>query len=84
VPLEQNKIATKKSRQLARGSRGTRATEGRFGKQDFRYVAAEDIYICPAGEKLAHHFTNEENGLVLPLHQRWLLLRSMIRPVRIP
>jgi len=28
--------------------------EGRFGKQDFRYVAAEDIYICPAGEKLAH------------------------------
>ena len=39
--------------------------EGRFGKQDFRYVAEEDIYICPAGEKLAHHFTNEENGLVL-------------------
>jgi hypothetical protein len=23
-------------------------SEGRFGKQDFRYVAAEDIYICPA------------------------------------
>jgi transposase len=44
-------------------------SEGRFGKQDFRYVAAEDIYICPAGEKLAHHFTNEENGLVL--HRYW-------------
>ena len=40
-------------------------SEGRFGKQDFRYLAEEDIYICPAGEKLAHHFTNEENGLVL-------------------
>ena len=40
-------------------------SEGRFGKQDFRYVAEEDIYICPAGEKLAHHFTNEENGLIL-------------------
>jgi transposase len=39
--------------------------EGRFGKQDFRYVAEDDVYICPAGEKLAHHFTNEENGLVL-------------------
>jgi hypothetical protein len=25
---------------------------GRFGKQDFRYVSEEDIYICPAGEKL--------------------------------
>ena len=40
-------------------------SEGRFGKQDFRYVAEEDIYICPAGEKLAHHFTNEEDGLGL-------------------
>jgi transposase len=23
--------------------------EGRFGKQDFRYVAEDDVYICPAG-----------------------------------
>ena len=44
-------------------------SEGRFGKQDFRYVADEDIYICPTGEKLTHHFTNEENGLVL--HHYW-------------
>jgi transposase len=39
--------------------------DGRFGKQDFRYVASEDVYICPAGERLAYHYTNEENGLVL-------------------
>jgi transposase len=39
--------------------------EGRFGKQNFRYVAEEDVYICPAGEKLTYHYTNEENGLVL-------------------
>jgi len=26
--------------------------EGRFGKQDFRYVTDEDVYICPAGERL--------------------------------
>src|SRR5437899_1586107 len=39
--------------------------EGRFGKQDFRYVAEEDVYICPAGERLTYHYTNEENGLVL-------------------
>src|SRR5476651_318075 len=44
-------------------------SEGRFGKQDFRYVAEEDIYICPTGEKLTHHFTNEENELVL--HHYW-------------
>ena len=39
--------------------------EGRFGKQDFRYVAKEDVYICPAGEQLAYHYTTEENGLAL-------------------
>jgi len=42
---------------------------GRFGKQDFRYVAEEDVYVCPAGEKLAYHYTNEEKGLVL--HRYW-------------
>ena len=31
--------------------------EGRFGKQDFRYMAEEDFYVCPAGEKLAYHYT---------------------------
>jgi transposase len=40
-------------------------SEGRFGKQDFRYLAEEDAYLCPAGERLAYHYTNEENGLVL-------------------
>jgi DDE family transposase len=39
--------------------------KGRFGKQDFRYVSTEDVYICPAGEKLIYHYTNEENGLTL-------------------
>ncbi len=39
-------------------------SEGRFGKQDFRYVTEEDIYICPAGERLTYRYTNEENGLV--------------------
>jgi hypothetical protein len=39
--------------------------EGRFGMQDFHYVAEEDVYICPAGERLAYHYTTEENGLIL-------------------
>ena len=37
----------------------------RFGKQDFRYVAEEDVYICPAGKRLAYSFTTQEHGLVL-------------------
>jgi hypothetical protein len=39
--------------------------QGRFGKQGFRYVAQQDVYMCPAGERLAYHYTTEENGLVL-------------------
>src|SRR5947207_3037677 len=36
-----------------------------FNKQDFRYVADEDVYICPAGKKLAYAFTTQEHGLIL-------------------
>jgi transposase len=43
----------------------TAKARGRFGKQDFRYVAEEDAYICPAGEKLNYRYTTEENGLLL-------------------
>ena len=39
--------------------------EGRFGKQDFRYVTEQDVYICPAGEKLPYRYTTQENGVVL-------------------
>jgi transposase len=39
--------------------------KGRFVRQDFRYVAAEDVYICPAGERLVYHFTNVEKGRTL-------------------
>jgi transposase len=38
---------------------------GRFGKQDFRYVAAEDVYVCPARQRLAYFFTTKDKGLVL-------------------
>ena len=38
---------------------------GRFGKQDFVYVAAQDVYRCPAGERLTYRFTGEENGKML-------------------
>ena len=37
--------------------------EGRFAKHDFRYVAEDNVYICPAGEQLAYHFTSEQHGL---------------------
>ncbi len=39
--------------------------KGRFVKADFRYVADEDVYVCPAGERLKYYYTNQENGLTL-------------------
>jgi Transposase DDE domain len=43
----------------------TTSTSNRFGKQDFRYVAEDNVYICPAGERLGYSFTTQEHGLVL-------------------
>ena len=37
-------------------------SEGRFGKPDFVYLPAEDVYRCPAGEKLTYRYTAEEDG----------------------
>jgi transposase len=37
-------------------------SEGRYGKQDFVYLSDEDVYRCPAGERLSYRYTNEENG----------------------
>jgi transposase len=40
-------------------------SKGRFVKQDFRYVPGEDLYICPAGERLSYRYRNQEKGLLL-------------------
>ncbi len=37
---------------------------GRFGKQDFRYLADDDVYLCPAGERLTWRFAAEEQGQI--------------------
>jgi transposase len=39
--------------------------DGRFGKQDFVYLPTQDVYRCPAGEKLTYRYTNEEAGKTL-------------------
>ncbi|HKW84506.1 MAG TPA: IS1182 family transposase [Burkholderiaceae bacterium] len=39
--------------------------EGRFNKADFIYIAKDDEYECPAGQRAIYRFTREENGLQL-------------------
>lgn len=43
--------------------------EGRFGKQDFIYLAQSDEYQCPAGQRLIRHGTSVEDGM--NLHRYW-------------
>jgi transposase len=39
--------------------------EGRFGKQDFVYIPEDDVYRCPAGERLTWRFDRVEDGQLL-------------------
>jgi transposase len=39
--------------------------KGQFVKGDFVYVAEDDVYLCPAGERLVYRYSNQEKGLTL-------------------
>jgi transposase len=44
--------------------------DGRFGKQDFRYIPEEDVYLCPAGERLHERGKGSGPALLLELGLR--------------
>ena len=43
--------------------------DGRFDKRDFVYIAADDEYRCPAGQRAIKRFTTIEHGMTL--HKYW-------------
>lgn len=47
----------------------TARADDRFGKADFIYIAKDDQYQCPAGERAIRRFTTVEHGLTL--HKYW-------------
>lgn len=47
---------------LPKPQRSGSKAAGRFGKQDFAYLADENAYRCPAGEKLRYHHSVRDNG----------------------
>ncbi len=51
---EEDGITTFVPKPLTSGSKA----EGRFGKQDFVYIAQDDEYRCPAGQRLIKRFTD--------------------------
>jgi hypothetical protein len=61
LACEQADIAVTLPKPMTSGAKA----DGRFGKQDFVYLPTEDVYRCPAGEKLSYRFTGEEAGKML-------------------
>jgi transposase len=61
LACEQAGITTFVPKPLTSGSKA----EGRFGKQDFIYVAASDAYRCPAGQLLTRRHSSMEDGMLL-------------------
>jgi transposase len=47
---------------LPKPTTSTAKANGRFDRQDFVYVARDDVYRCPAGERLTYRYTREEAG----------------------
>jgi len=39
--------------------------KGHFVKDDFRYDAEEDVYLCPAKQKLTFRYSSDEKGMTL-------------------
>jgi hypothetical protein len=65
VACEQAGITTCVPKPLTSSSKA----EGRFGKQDFIYVAASYEYRCPAGQLLTKRHSTVEDGMLL--HCYW-------------
>ena len=42
--------------------------DGRFDKQDFIYIASDDEYRCPAGQRAIKRFTTVEAGMMLDVY----------------
>ena len=42
---------------------------GLYGKRQFRYDAAKDVYVCPAGAELTHRFNTYELGRELSYYR---------------
>ena len=43
--------------------------DGRFDKRNFVYIAEDDVYRCPAGQRAIKRFTTIEHGMTL--HKYW-------------
>ena len=50
-------------------STSSNKAQGKFDRSVFRYIAADDEYECPAGQRMARRLTSEEKDMTL--HRYW-------------
>jgi len=61
--------------------RGSAVREGFFAKDEFRYDPAEDVYVCPAGERLGHKYESKSRDLTkIDYSNRAVCLACALRP----
>jgi len=65
LDCEQAHITTLVPKPLTSNSKA----DGRFDKRDFVYIAQDDEYRCPAGQRAIKRFTTIERGMTL--HKYW-------------
>ncbi len=51
--------------------------KGLFGKRDFIYIAEDDEYVCPAGERLTYRTTMKSTGQLI--HRYWFSGRAQCK-----
>jgi IS5 family transposase len=61
--------------------RGSSVREGFFAKDEFRYDPAEDVYVCPSGEKLGRKYESKSRDLTkIDYSNRSACLACALRP----
>jgi transposase/IS5 family transposase len=61
--------------------RGPSVREGFFAKDEFRYDPAEDVYVCPAGERLRRKYESKSRELTkIDYSNRSACLACALRP----
>ena len=54
---------------LPKNTTSSARAHSRFDKANFVYIARDDEYLCPAGQRAIYRFTGEEHGM--QLHRYW-------------
>lgn len=64
---------------VAKTDTSGRRLKDEFGRNEFRYIAGDDGYECPAGERLIYRFTREEAGRKIGRYRSSAGVRFAIR-----